>query len=123
MKQTIEIDVPDGMKAVWKNGKIKFVPEDPHWKSITTFKDALTYVRTHLPECEDLIDSYAKATLGSYEYSIICYRIVIAALTNNEKRHLTIGDKWYPVVQFCRPECRNNCYGNIWIGFIESEGT
>ena len=121
-KQVIEIEVPDGKKAVWENGVIKFVPEGPHWKSITTFGDALFYVKNSLPECEDLIASYIKAMPNSYELSVICYRIVVAALTNNEKRHLTTGDKWYPVVQFCRHKDRNNCLGNVLVGTIESEG-
>lgn len=122
MKQTIEIEVPDGKKAVWENGVIKFVPEEPHWKSITTFNDALIYVRNYLPECEDLLISYNKTISGSYEHSVVCYRIVVAALTNNEKRHLTTGEKWYPVVQFCSPKDKNNCWGNVLIGTIESEG-
>ena len=122
MKQIIEIEVPDGKKAIWENGTIKFVSEDPHWKSITTFIDALIYVRNYLPECEDLLVSYTKTMPGSYEYSVICYRIVVAALTNNEKRSLTTGDKWYPVVQFCHPEDKYNCQGNVLIGTIESEG-
>ena len=121
-KQVIEIEVPDGKKAVWENGAIRFVPEGPHWKSITTFGDALFYVKNYLPECEDLITSYTKAMPDSYELSVICYRIVVAALTNNEKRHLTTGDKWYPVVQFCRPKDKRNCCGDVLIGTIESEG-
>lgn len=121
-KQVIEIEVPDGKKAVWENGAIRFVPEGPHWKSITTFGDALFYVKNYLPECEDLLTSYTRAMPNSYELSVVCYRIVVAALTNNEKRYLTTGDKWYPVVQFCRHEDRNNCLGNVLIGTIESEG-
>ena len=121
-KQVIEIEVPDGKKAVWENGAIRFVPEGPHWKSITTFGNALFYVKNYLPECEDLITSYIKAMPNSYELSVVCYRIVVAALTNNEKRHLTTGDKWYPVVQFCRPKDKNNCWGSVLIGTIESEG-
>lgn len=121
-KQVIEIEVPDGKKAVWENGAIRFVPEGPHWKSITTFGDALFYVKNYLPECEDLITSYTKAMPDSYELSVICYRIVVAALTNNEKRHLTTGDIWCPVVQFCRHKDRNNCLGNVLVGTIESEG-
>ena len=122
MKQTIEIEVPEGKKAVWENGVIKFVPKCPHWKTITTFNDAFIYVRDYLPECKDLITSYTKAMHGSYEYSVACYRIVVAALTNNEKRHLTTGDKWYPIVQFCLPKDKNNCLGNVFIGTIELEG-
>ena len=121
-KQVIEIEVPDGKKAVWENGAIRFVPEGPHWKSITTFDDALIYVRNYLPECKDLLISYNKSIPGSYEHSVVCYRIVVAALTNNEKRHLTTGDKWYPVVQFCCPKDKNNCWGSVLIGTIESEG-
>lgn len=121
-KQVIEIEVPDGKKAVWENGAIRFVPDGPHWKHITTFEDALFYVRNHLPECEDLLISYNKTISGSYEHSVVCYRIVVAALTNNEKRHLTTGDKWYPVVQFCRPKDKRNCWGDVLIGTIESEG-
>ena len=121
-KQVIEIEVPDGKKAVWENGAIRFVPEGPHWKTITTFDDALIYVRNYLPECKDLLISYNKSIPGSYEHSVVCYRIVVAALTNNEKRHLTTGDKWYPVVQFCRPKDKNNCWGSVLIGTIESEG-
>lgn len=121
-KQVIEIEVPDGKKAVWENGAIRFVSEEPHWKSITTLDDALLYVRNYLSEGEDLLISYNKSIPGSYEYSVICYRIVVAALTNNEKRHLTTGDKWYPVLQFCHPKNKNNCWGNVLIGTIESEG-
>ena len=109
-------------KLSGENGTVRFVSEDPYWKSITTFIDALIYVRNYLPECEDLLISYTKTMPGSYEYSVICYRIVVAALTNNEKRSLITGNKWYPVVQFCRPEDKYNCQGNVLIGTIESEG-
>lgn len=122
MKQTIEIEVPDGMKAIWENGTIKYVPDEPHWKKITTFQDALHYVYNYLPDCGDLIESYNNTTPDSFEYNVVCYRIVVAALTNNEKRHLTAGDKWYPVIQFCRPKDKNNCWGNVLVGTIESEG-
>ena len=121
-KQVIEIEVPDGKKAVWENGAIRFVPEGPHWKRIITVYDALVYVRKYLPECEDLLTSYNHTISGSYEHSVVCYRIVVAALTNNEKRHLTTGDKWYPIVQFCRPKDKKNCWGDTLIGTIESEG-
>lgn len=122
MKQTIEIEVPDGMKAIWENGTIKYVPNEPHWKKITTFRDALHYVYNYLPDCGDLINSYNNIIPGSFEYNVVCYRIVVAALTNNEKRSLITGEKWYPVVQFCRPKDKSNCCGNVLIGTIESEG-
>ena len=120
MKQVIEIEVPKGMNAVWENGTIKYVPNN--WKEITTFEKALTYVWENLlPSCEDLLKSYNNTIPGSFEYKIACYRIVVAALTNNEKRHLTTGDRWYPIVQFCSPKDIKHCIGNV-IGIIESEG-
>ena len=122
MKQNIEIEVPDGKKAIWENGMIKFVPKEPYWKEIITFEDAFIYVHNHLPECSNLIRSYAEAMPNSFEQNIARYRIVVAALTNNEKRHLTTGDKWHPVVQFCPPKNEENCYGKVLIGTIESEG-
>ena len=122
MKKTIEIEVPDGMDAVWENGTIKYVPNKPHWKEITTFEDAFYYVYNYLPDCGDLIDSYNNTIPDSFENNIARYRIVVAALTNNEKRSLITGEKWYPVVQFCRPKDKSNCCGNVLIGTIESEG-
>ena len=122
MKQTIEIEVPDGKKAIWEDGRIKFVPKEPYWKEIITFENAFFYVNNYLPECSNLIHSYAEAMPGSFEQNIARYRIVVAALTNNEKRHLTTGNKWYPVVQFCRPKDEGNCWGKVLIGTIESEG-
>lgn len=121
-KQIIEIEVPDGKEAIWEDGTIKFVSNEPHWKSITSWGKAFKYVKENLPECAFLIKAYMDAELGSYEAKILAYRIVVAALTNNEKRHLTTGDKWYPVVQFCRPENKKNCWGDVLIGTIESEG-
>ena len=66
----MKIEVPDGKKAVWENGAIRFIPEEPHWKSITTIEDALLYVRNYLPECEDLLISYNKSALNSYERKV-----------------------------------------------------
>lgn len=121
-KQIIEIEVPDGKKAVWEDGAIRFVPDEPHWKSIMSWEEAFKYVEKNLPECASLIRAYQNAALGSYESKVVAYRIVVAALTNNEKRSLTTGSKWYPVVQFCRPENKKNCWGSALIGTIESEG-
>ena len=32
MKQTIEIEVPEGKKVIFENNQIIFVDEEPHWK-------------------------------------------------------------------------------------------
>ena len=81
MKKTIEIEVPDGMDAVWENGTIKYVPNEPHWKKITTFQNALHYVYNYLPDCGDLIESYNNTTPTSFEYNVVCYRIVIIQIS------------------------------------------
>lgn len=122
MKQTIEIDVPDGMKAVYKDNKIEFIPIKEYWSYIKTFEQAYEYVSKYLPEYKNLIHLYHHIPEDSYEDKIVRFRIVVAALTHNEKRHLTTGDKWYPVVQFCRPKDKRNCCGDVLIGTIESEG-
>ena len=121
-KQLIEIEVPDGKKAVFEDGTIKFVSRNVFWENITSIYDALAYVKNNLPECKNLIDSYKRVIPKSYEYYIICYRIVVAAITNNEKRNLSSGEKWYPVVQFCLPEYEKYCWGKTVVGTIESNG-
>lgn len=122
MKQKIEIDVPDGMKAIYKDNKIEFVPIKKCWSDIKTFDQAFKYLCDYLPECHNLIDSYHNTLEESYEHKVICYRIIVSALTNNEQRHLATGKMWYPVIQFCNPEEKKRCYGKIVIGTIESEG-
>ena len=122
MKQTIEIDVPDGMEAVYKDNKIEFISIKEYWSNIKTFDQAFEYVSKYLPEYDSLIHLYHNIPEDSYEYKIVRFRIIVAALTHNEKRHLTTGDKWYPVVQFCRPKDKKNCWGDVLIGTIESEG-
>lgn len=119
-KQTIEIEVPDGMRAVWKNGKVEFISINP-LEEIKTVVDAVKYLEQH-DLCPRLIEEYVNTPVGSYSRRMCEYRIVVAALTNNEKRHLTTGERWYPVVQFCRPKDKKNCYGNTVVGTIESEG-
>lgn len=122
MKQTIEIDVPNGMKAVYKDNQIEFIPIKEYWSYIKTFEQAYEYVSKYLPEYNNLIHLYHNIPEDTYEDKIVRFRIVVAALTHNEKRHLTTGDKWYPVVQFCRPKDKRNCCGDVLIGTIESEG-
>lgn len=120
MKQIIEIEVPEGKKAIWEDGQIRFVSVES-WKDITTFKQALEYLKKNNLR-EDLIRCYNSLLCDYYAKSIIQYQIVVAALTGNEKRHLITGDRWYPVVQFCRPKDKKNCWGNEVVGTIESEG-
>ena len=97
---------------------------EEHWKRITTFEGAYLYLKKNKIR-EDLIrscDSLPIDIRNTYINTVLKYQIVVAALTNNEERHLTTGDRWYPIVQFCRPQDRKNCWGNVYIGTIKSEG-
>lgn len=121
-RQTIEIEVPEGKKAVWdeKHKRIEFVAVN-HMEDIKSVDDALSYLqRNNL--CDDLIEEFRCTVRGSYSETVCKYRIVVAALTNAENRHLTTGETWFPIVQFCRPKDVKNCYGDKIIGRIESDG-
>lgn len=124
MKQIV-IDVPEnkiGKVTKQDNGNVLITFEDKErWKSITNISQAIAYLEDH-DMCQDLIAEYRRTKDHSYSENITLYRIVVAALTNNEERHLTTGDAWYPVVQFCKPGKEGNCYGSEIIGTIESEG-
>lgn len=95
-----------------------------YWKKITSFGRAYLYLKENKIN-DDLISTFnllPTELKDTYICKVLKYQIVVAALTNNEKRHLTTGDRWYPVVQFCRPQDRKNCWGNVYIGTIKSEG-
>lgn len=121
----IEIEVPKGkIGTVTKqaNGNMLVTFKDvEHWKRIKSVDDACAYLRKK-GICENLLKEYEYALSGSYTEKVAAYRIVIAALTNNEERHLTTGERWYPVVQFCKLGKEKNCWGKKIIGSIESEG-
>lgn len=72
--------------------------------------------------CPELLKEYYLSPEGSYIHKVSAYCIVVAALTANEERHLTEGEKWYPLIQFCKPGKEKNCCGSKVIGTIESEG-
>lgn len=125
----VEIEVPDGKVAdITKDGD----------KVVVTFKEAsildclkdfgavvkyLSGLASNDVEwAVRLLEEYKMTKPGTYSERITAYRMVVAALTNNEQRHLTTGERWYPVVQFCRPKDVKNCWGNEVIGRIKSEG-
>ena len=121
MKQTIEIEVPKGKKAVWENNQIKFVDAEPHWKSIKTFGDAFWYCDNDEYFAE-YVTNYSHTLAETYEEKVAQLRLIIAALTNNEKLSLTNNKLYYPTVQFCNAHDINECFGNKIIGKIKSEG-
>lgn len=119
-KQILEIEVPDGKKAIWEDGHIIFADVDD-MESIKSIEDAVQFI-INKEICKDIISSLAKLPKDSYEWKIAAYRAVVAAVTYNEQRHLTTGERWIPTIEFCRPNKINDGYCNIFIGQIESEG-
>lgn len=121
----VVIEVPDGHIAKVNkqaDGNVLVAFENvEYWKLIKDVNDAIQYLTSNCM-CLDLLEEYQNAPSGSYTEKLAAYRIVVAALTNNEERHLTTGERWYPVVQFCKPGKEKNCYGSEIIGTIESEG-
>lgn len=91
-----------------------------HWKLIKDVDKAVKYL-TSKCMCLDLLEEFQNAPNGSYSEKLAAYRIVVAALTDNEERHLVTGERWYPVVQLCKPGKEENCRGKEIIGTIESE--
>lgn len=130
-KRTVEVSLQtarewyrSGNKALKEVALQAFSEEELTRKSfrdIKTVEDALQYLRDN-NMCEDLISEYQAAECGSYSEKICEYRIVVAALTNNEERKLKTGDCWFPVVQFCEIGKEKNCWGNKRIGIIEHDG-
>ena len=119
-KQVLEIEVPDGKKAIWKDGRVVFEDVDT-MESIKTIKDAAKFLADKRI-CEDILDSLSRLPKDSFEWKIAAYRAVVAAVTYNEHRHLTTGERWFPTVEFCRPGKLKNCCGDIIVGRIKSEG-
>ena len=119
-KQVLEIEVPDGKKAVWKDGRVVFEDVDT-MESIKTIEDAAQFLADKRI-CEDILDSLSRLPKDSFEWKIAAYRAVVASVTYNEQRHLTTGERWFPTIEFCRPGKLKNCYGDIVVGRIKSEG-
>lgn len=119
-KQVLEIEVPDGKKAIWKDGRVVFEDVDT-MESIKTIEDAVQFL-TDKGICEDILDSLFRLPKDLFEWKIAAYRAVVAAVTYNEQRHLTIGERWFPTIEFCQPGKLKNCYGDIVVGRIKSEG-
>lgn len=119
-KQVLEIEVPDGKKAIWKDGRVVFEDVDT-MESIKTIRDAAQFLADKRI-CEDILDSLSRLPKDSFEWKIAAYRAVVAAVTYNEQRHLTTGERWFPAIEFCHPGKLKNCYGDVVLGRIKSEG-
>lgn len=119
-KQVLEIEVPNGKKAVWKDGRVIFEDVDT-MESIKTIYDAIQFLIDN-EIYEDL--QYILCTIPntSFEWKVAAYRAVVIAITHSEQRHLTSGECWFPTIEFCHPGKLKNCYGDTLVGQIKSEG-
>ena len=119
MKQTIEIEVPEGKQAIIENNQIKYIDSE-HWKAIKTFDDALDYCCDH-SSLSDFTSAY-EVTHTDYEEKITKLRLVIAALTNNKKLSLTSGTVYYPALQLYKADYSEPIISKDIIGTIITEG-
>lgn len=137
MKQIIEIEVPKGKNAVYKDGKITFIPKKLVYTDIKSISDAVKYLNEHSVyvnllntyyclkgEC-NLSDNIPYNSM-SYEFAVVCFRIVKYALeriTDSTQKNLTKGNLYYPIVQMCEPGYTDNCYGDKVVGKIQYKET
>ena len=119
MKQTIEIEVPEGKKAVIEGSHIRYIDIE-YWKSIKTFDDALHYCYDYSP-LNQFVEEYDLAGTN-YAVSVAKLKLVIAALTNNEKLSLTSGTVYYPALQIYKEDYSGSIIGKDMIGTIKTEG-
>ena len=130
-KRTVEVSLQtarewykSGNKALKEVALQAFSEEEltrESFRDIKTIDDAIEYLKSN-NMCYDLIEEYHYAPEGSYSETLAAYRIVVAALTNNEGRKLKTGDCYYPLVQFCEIGKEKNCWGNKRIGTIKHDG-
>ena len=111
MKQTIEIEVPDGKKAVWNNGKIEFIDIDeikllknsknPEEELLELISSRIRNTKDSLSNklC-DLISDFSDAPCGSHLESIAKLKLFLAYLNGDHKFDLTSGKVYYPYVSF-----------------------
>lgn len=125
MKQKfeLEIDCPEGCKPIVEGTTIKFVSGKPDWKEIKTVSQALDYCKKYFnKESASLLINLGCLDEQDYEYWIVLYRLIVMAITDNEKVSLTEGSKYYPYVQFCKLGKEKNCWGDTTVGHISYEG-
>lgn len=120
MKQFIEIEVPQGKKAIYKDGTIVFEDIDI-LETLTSVTDVIKYLHNN-DLGNDILDLLNSLDVDSFEYNVVLLRAIICACTNSEKLSLTKGNIWYPIVQFCILGKESKCLGKEIVGHIQSEG-
>ena len=106
------------MKQIFEN-----VPAKSNWKDIKTIDQVIEYCKKYFnKESASLITNLEYLTEHDYEYWVVLYRLIVMAITDNEKVSLTEGNRYYPYVQFCKLGKEKNCWGDITVGHISYNG-
>ena len=111
MKQTIEIEVPDGKKAVWNNGKIEFIDDDvieslknsknPEEELLELISSRIRNTKDSLSnKLRDLISDFSDAPSGSHLESIAKLNLFLGYLNGDHKFDLISGGVYYPYFKF-----------------------
>ena len=125
MKQKfeLEIDCSEGCKPIVEGTTIKFVSGKPDWKEIKTIEQVLDYCKKYFyKEYTPLFINLGCLDEQDYEYWVILYRLIVMAITDNEKVNLIKGNIYYPYVQFCKLGKEKNCWGDTTVGHISYNG-
>lgn len=120
----VEIEVPEGkVAAIAKNGDKVMVTFEDSFKRLKTINSVIRYLKaSNEPWAKALLEEYDLALAGSYSEKVTLYRMVVAALTNNEERSLTTGECWCPVIEFGSHSNLQQYLGDNIVGEIESKG-
>ena len=107
MKQVIEIEVPDGKKAVWNNGKIEFIDVDIIERlknSKDPERDLMSIIIDDINEGDISLlhwyEEYMDSPSGTYIKSVAKLKLLLAYLHKDHKFDLLSGDVHYPYVKF-----------------------
>ena len=107
MKQTIEIEVPDGKKAVWNNGKIEFIDVNIIERlknSKEPERDLMSIIIDDIREGDNsllhLYEEYMDSPAGTHIKSVAKLKLFIAYLHKGHKFDLISGNVYYPYVRF-----------------------
>ena len=123
MKYKVEIEGPEGCKPVVDGTTIRFVPCKPDWQEIKTVEQVIDYCEKYFKEeSRVLIGHLRYFDHSDYEYWFSLYRLIVMAITDNEKVDLIKGNLYYPCVQFCRENSIKNCWGDKVVGHITYQG-
>ena len=123
MKYKVEIEGPEGCKTVVDGTTIRFVLCKPDWQEIKTVEQVIDYCEKYFKEeSRVLIGHLRYFDHSDYEYWFSLYRLIVMAITDNEKVDLIKGNLYYPCVQFCRENSIKNCWGDKVVGHITYQG-